>query len=213
MATVTVYSIAKMEELLDAGVVDATITGGHLILELRDGTTIDAGAVLASLPDASTTVKGAVELATDTETATGTDSARAVTPFGLAALVASATAKGIVELATSAEATTGTDTVRAVTPAGLKAVADTKQPLDTDLTTIAGLTATTDNVIQSKAGAWASRTMAQLATDLMATGEFPDVRLHNGTAYVDQDGAYIFVGPTDPGSVPNGTVWLDTTGT
>lgn len=45
-----------------------------------------------------------------------------------------------------------------------------KQPLDADLTTIAGLTATTDNFIQSKAGAWASRTVAQVKTDLSLTG-------------------------------------------
>lgn len=41
-----------------------------------------------------------------------------------------------------------------------------RQPLDTDLTTIAALTATTDNVIQSVAGAWASRTPAQLKATL-----------------------------------------------
>jgi hypothetical protein len=47
-----------------------------------------------------------------------------------------------------------------------------KQPLDSDLTTIAGLTATTDNVIQSVAGAWASRTPAQLkATLALAKGD------------------------------------------
>lgn len=40
------------------------------------------------------------------------------------------------------------------------------QPLDSDLTTIAGLTATTDNFIQSKSSAWASRTIAQVKTDL-----------------------------------------------
>lgn len=45
-------------------------------------------------------------------------------------------------------------------------VAAAYQPLDADLTTIAGLTATTDNVIQSVAGSWASRTMAQLKTAL-----------------------------------------------
>jgi nucleoside phosphorylase len=43
---------------------------------------------------------------------------------------------------------------------------DGKQPLDSDLTTIAGLVATTDNFIQSKASAWASRTVAQVKTDL-----------------------------------------------
>lgn len=40
------------------------------------------------------------------------------------------------------------------------------QPLDSDLTTIAGLTATTDNFIVAVAGAWASRTPAQVRTTL-----------------------------------------------
>lgn len=40
------------------------------------------------------------------------------------------------------------------------------QPVDTDLTTIAGLTATTDNMIQSVSSAWASRTPAQVKTAL-----------------------------------------------
>ncbi len=44
------------------------------------------------------------------------------------------------------------------------------QPLDSDLTTLAGLTPTTDNFIQSKASAWASRTVAQVKTDLGLTG-------------------------------------------
>lgn len=46
----------------------------------------------------------------------------------------------------------------------------TGQPLDSDLTTIAGLTATTDNFIQSKSSAWASRTVAQVAADLQGDG-------------------------------------------
>lgn len=45
-----------------------------------------------------------------------------------------------------------------------------KQPLDSDLTTIAGLTATTDSVMQAKAGAWAARTLAQLMSDLAGLG-------------------------------------------
>ncbi len=40
------------------------------------------------------------------------------------------------------------------------------QPLDADLTTIAGLTATTDNFVVSVASAWASRTPAQAKTTL-----------------------------------------------
>lgn len=49
----------------------------------------------------------------------------------------------------------------------LQTALNAKQPLDGDLTTIAGLTATTDNVLQSVASAWASRTPAQLKTTLV----------------------------------------------
>lgn len=45
-----------------------------------------------------------------------------------------------------------------------------KQTLDSDLTTIAGLTPTNDDVMQYKAGAWANRTIAQLKTDLSLSG-------------------------------------------
>lgn len=48
---------------------------------------------------------------------------------------------------------------------------------DTDLTTIAGLTPTNDDVIQRKAGAWTNRTMAQVKTDLALTKS--DVGLSN----------------------------------
>lgn len=41
------------------------------------------------------------------------------------------------------------------------------QPLNSNLTTIAGLTATTDNFIVSVAGAWASRTPAEVKTTLL----------------------------------------------
>lgn len=44
----------------------------------------------------------------------------------------------------------------------------TYQPLDADLTTIAGLTATTDNILQAASSAWASRTPAQVAATLPA---------------------------------------------
>lgn len=217
MASVTVYSQDKIHELTDGAVVGATITDGNLILQLQDGGTIDVGDVLTSLADASVTVKGVIELATDTEVITGTDAVRAVTPLGLAGLTSTDTRKGLVELATTAEATTGTDTARAVTPAGLKTVADTKQPLDSDLTAIAALTPSNDDVVQRKSGAWTNRTLSQLATDLAgplsSTGEFPDILLWGGSSYADADTTDIYVGPTDPGSVANGSIWFDTTGT
>lgn len=118
-----------------------TVIGGHidgsgdLILEQHDGSTINAGSAVASVPDASETVKGKVELATTAEATAGTDTVRAVTPAGLAAAVgtlvpdASDTVKGKVELATNAETATGTDTARAVTPANLRSLLSAMFPV------------------------------------------------------------------------------------
>ncbi|QNN99495.1 hypothetical protein [Streptomyces phage Psst1] len=44
-------------------------------------------------------------------------------------------------------------------------------------------------------------------------GNTTNIRLHNGTSYLLAGASRIFVGPTDPGSVPDGCVWLDTSGT
>ncbi len=44
------------------------------------------------------------------------------------------------------------------------------QPLNTDLTTISGLTPNNDDVLQRKAGAWTNRSIAQLRTDLGVNG-------------------------------------------
>lgn len=55
-------------------------------------------------------------------------------------------------------------------PAGSAAAAQAaSQPLDADLTAIAALTPTNDDVLQRKAGAWTNRTIAQLKTDLNYT--------------------------------------------
>jgi hypothetical protein len=64
-------------------------------------------------------------------------------------------------LVDGAEVDTYDVSTAAVTPGDIGA-----QPADPDLTAIAALTATTDNFMQAKAGAWASRTLAQVKTDL-----------------------------------------------
>ena len=51
-------------------------------------------------------------------------------------------------------------------PHGTTAADVGAQPADSDLTTIAGLTPTTDSFMQAKAGAWAARTIAEVKTDL-----------------------------------------------
>lgn len=68
------------------------------------------------------------------------------------------------------------------------------QPLDSDLTAIAGLTATSGNTIMAQGSAWASRTPAQ-------------VRVSNLT------NALILLGPVDavPGGTPAGTIIVRTT--
>jgi hypothetical protein len=69
-------------------------------------------------------------------------------------------------LAGPSVAPAGAPTFRALVAADIPSLSSIYQPLDSDLTTIAGLTPTTDNFIQSKAGAWASRTVAEVYTDL-----------------------------------------------
>lgn len=87
-----------------------------------------------------------------------------------------------------------------VTPAAIGA-----QPVDSDLTTIAALTATTDSFMQSKSSAWTTRTVAQVKTDLglsgSNTGDQTTVTGNAGTATTLQTARNIdgvsFNGSTD----------------
>ena len=97
---------------------------------------------MPTTPDASTEVKGVIEIATQAEADAGTDEERAITPKTMKAYVsgnapappnASEDARGIIELATQDETNAGTDDERAVTPKKLKAVLTDKTgyvPLD-----------------------------------------------------------------------------------
>lgn len=90
---------------------ESNITHTKLNSAITDSTVVSASASTA----------GKVELATNAETQAGSDATRAVTPAGLASMVASESLAGLAELATTTEAKTGTDTGRIVTPAGLAA--------------------------------------------------------------------------------------------
>lgn len=57
-------------------------------------------------------------------------------------------------------------TFRALVAADIPDLSGTYQPLDSDLTAIAGLTPTNDDILQRKAGAWTNRTVAQFKSDL-----------------------------------------------
>lgn len=129
------YDAVRMKQIEDTTVVAGFVDlDGHLLLSRRDGATIDAGDVRApNLADASTTVKGIAQLATDAEAVSGLDDLKIITPKSLAAKVASIppvpnatdVIPGIVELATSAETIAGADDTRAVTPAGLGTLTST----------------------------------------------------------------------------------------
>jgi hypothetical protein len=67
--------------------------------------------------------------------------------------------------AAAAQAAAATDATTKANAAQAAAIA-ASQPLDADLTTIAGLTPSNDDIIQRKAGAWTNRSIAQYVADL-----------------------------------------------
>jgi len=104
--------------------------------------------------EASAATSGVVELATDSETQTGTDAARAVTPASLSARSATEARSGLAELATDVETVAGADTARVVTPAAL--TARLASPGAIGGTTPGAVTATsiaTDTVTERSVGA------------------------------------------------------------
>lgn len=223
MATVTGMTADAITTLTNALVETGAIDmSGNLTLTTHDGTVIPLGSVVGSIPTATTTTAGIVELATSASTAAGTSTSTAVTPAALAALTGSTTVAGVLKLATTAEITAGTDTTSAVTPAELAGVVTTlntsisgKQASDSDLTAIAAIAPANGDVIQRESGAWTNRTAAQLAADLVAAAPIVESELYSGSAWAVSTGAKVYVGTVDPTAsltVVNGSVWFDTSG-
>lgn len=75
---------------------------------------------------ATETVLGLVELATQAETNAGTNDTAAITPLKLAGRTATETRTGIAEIATQVETDAGTDDERIVTPLKLKTLLDNR---------------------------------------------------------------------------------------
>lgn len=115
---------------------------------------VDADIKTLSLP-ASTTISAAGAALIDDADA----------PAQLATLGLTATASELNVLDGITSTVTELNYTDGVTSA-IQTQIDGKQPLDSDLTTIAGLTATTDNFMVATASAWASRTPSQARTQL-----------------------------------------------
>lgn len=129
-------------------------------------------------PDATTATKGIVQLAGDLG-GVGTTAAAPVISNGAItnAKVASGAAIAKSKLAPLSIDDSDVNAISESKVTGLTSDLAGKQPLDSDLTAIAGLTPTNDDVLQRKAGAWTNRTPAQLKTDLTLTKS--DVGLTN----------------------------------
>lgn len=86
-----------------------------------------------------------------------------------------------------------------------------KQPLDSDLTAIAGLSASNDDVIQRKSGSWTNRTIAQVTADIPAVvgdsgsggtkGLVPAPAAGDATKYLKGDGTWAAVSGGGTGDV------------
>lgn len=99
-------------------------SNGRLLLGADPSASLEAATknyvdTIVITPDATTSVKGKSELATDAETLALADTARTVTPSNLGALVASTSQRGLVALASAAQARAKSASNVALTPSNL----------------------------------------------------------------------------------------------
>ena len=145
--------VAIWRDLVGGKVVSAGTANAQTITTVMGMAAYAQGILIGFEAGAALTNTGAMTIAVDGLTAksvklnTGADpDAGAITAGGIYLIAYEATS----------------NTLLLLNPAGTS--------LDADLTTIAGLTATTDNFMQAKSSAWASRTVAQVLTDLAVPG-------------------------------------------
>ena len=150
--------------------------------DLTGLTTTDKTSIVAAInevdaqssapPDASTTVKGLIEIATLAEVATGTDTVRAVTPQGVRqerdAIKAEILGAGVPAALDTLDELAAALADDANYAASVTTALSGKQPLDTDLTAIAALTSAADKVpYATGAGTWSLMTVTSAARGLL----------------------------------------------
>lgn len=152
MATVTVVNAERTLEIEATSIVEGEVNAsGHLILQRKDGTPIDVGAVSGMQLDQGTTYSkvDAFTYVGDTDPGAVPDGSVWLDTNAVAGPFASDTQKGLVEFATLAETNAFTDATRGVTPAGLAGLDSRLDALEvTKLQTLA-LNANTEAALPS----------------------------------------------------------------
>ena len=135
----------------------------------------------STAPDASETVKGIVELATLAEVGTGTDAVRVVTPAGVrqertalkSEILGAGVPAALDTLDELAQALADDANYAATVTTALAG----KQPLDTDLTAIAGLASAADKFpYATGAGVWTLGTVTAAARGLLDDADVATMR-------------------------------------
>lgn len=134
-----------------------TTTFGRSLLALADAA---AGRTALGLGTAATSATGDFDAAGAAAAAQAASQPLDSDLTAIAALTTTSFGRALLALA---------DAAALRTTAGLVIGTDVEAH-DTDLTTIAGLAPSNDDVLQRKAGAWANRNLAQLMSDLAALG-------------------------------------------
>lgn len=149
----------------DTAILGSAVATGDLfdLVDVSDTTDAASGTnkkILAS--ELATAITTLGSLATDAEVTSAVAALSSVyQPLdadltSIAALATTSFGRGFLILADASAARTAIGSV----------IGTDVEAHDTDLTTIAGLSPTNDDVLQRKSGAWANRTIAQLLTDL-----------------------------------------------
>lgn len=180
---------------------------GMMVAETVTDTAADFGSFINGLTAKTTPVDADMAVIADSA---ASNAAKKVTWANIKATLLNATSWGAlingftakttpvdadsIGLVDSAASNVGKKVTWANVKATLKTYFDTLyQVLNSNLTTIAGLTATTDNFIQAKSSAWASRTIAQVLADLQGTGSAADAAGFRGSPQNSQSAAYTLV--------------------
>lgn len=163
MAQVTVLDAGRMLAIEAASIVSGSVdASGQVTFTTHDGTEVDGGNIMPTVPDATESTKGVVTLASVSEATTGTDTIKAVTSAGVEANVTAAV-----------NALTKSD----VGLSNVDNTADIAKPVSTPQQT----------ALNTKANSYN----------------------YSGSTYAAAN-AGIYVGPVDPGSVLDGSIWYQT---